>query len=471
MAAAERPLQLAINTTTASLCIGKNITYHRSMGYKIRQHASWWARHSRKLTKTWQPLALLGIFVLGTTVGTLVAMQQHDVIASLTGAQAKDEQVAMITNGTESAQPGRPLSTKGNVQGLSVGTKAKIAGVRTTDCGTAAPMRGNMAKSSVPQLRKLVEYDAVCGNAVAGRVSFFVGTPKTAAQAKSEAQWVASVLNEIGKQGLGAVVFMEPSFEGQTLDAKQYQAGAYDAALDAYFAAIKANGVSDTRMGIWVPFPEANIPVWGSTDPATYIANVSRTVKAQKKYFPGSKAAVLLDSKSYPSGTSWEGGAYKSLLPYIANMPKGLIDSFGLQGFAWPPQYGEPAQLDPATFLPVNHAVEAAAALGVKDIWFNTGSYGRAARQNPAKPDVLTQPARQKVMDGIIAQAKVAQQKGYNVSIHLFAEDKFATPEAIDWSYWDKGQTDAQSYKAVYRTFVRDARASDIPLWIFDSGE
>lgn len=421
-------------------------------------------------------MALLGIFVLGTSVGTLVAMRQGDALASLMGVDPAPE-VTMIEEGRDSSAVLKPLSASAatHVKGLAV-TKTEVAiaqsaGVRSTDCGTAAPMRGNMANSSVPQLRKLVEYDAVCGNAVAGRISFFAGTPTTVAQAKEEAIWVAAMLKEISRQGLGAVVFLEPSSNGKTLSASQYRAGAYDAALDAYFAALKAKGVGDGQMGIWVPFPEANIPVWDSTDPEDYIANVAKTVRFQKKYFPGSKASLLLDSKTYPTAGSWEGGTYKSFLPYVATMPKNLIDAFGLQGFAWPPQDGEPAQLDPKVFLPTNLAVEAAAALGIKDIWFNTGSYGRAARQNPSKPDTLTQAQRQTVMNGIIAQAKIAKTKGYGTTIHLFAEDKLATSEAIDWSYWDKGQTDAQSYKAVYRTFVRDARANGFPIWIFDGGQ
>ena len=439
--------------------------------YKFRQQSTWYTRLRRRTRRAWQPATMLALFVLGTACGLLAALQQDQVIATLTGRETTKD-VVMITKGTDSANMGEP-TTKGTVAGVAIGKKtvaqAKAAGVRPLSCGAAAPKRVNLEAAAISQLRKLAEHDAVCGNATAARVSFFVGTPTTPDQAREEAIWVADTLKEISKFGLGAVVFMEPSYNGASLNTAQYKAGAYDVALEAYFAALKSKGVTDAQMGVWVPFPEANIPVWNSVNPDDFIATVSRTVQFQKKHFPGSKASVMLDSKSYPSATSWEGGTYKSLLPYVAGMPKGLIDSVGLQGFSWPPQYGDPAQLDPSVFLPHQLAVEAAAALGVKDIWFNTGSYMRAARENKSKPDSLSSAQRQKVMDGIVAQAKNARSKGYNVSIHLFAEDKFATAEAIDWSFWDKGQSDAASHKPVYRTFINDLRTNNIPLWLFDS--
>jgi hypothetical protein len=444
------------------------------MGYKIRHKSSRVVHIVRRLRRRWQPAAVLTFFVLGTAVGTLMTMQQSSAVANRT-ANRSQESIQMIRIGTESAQKQQPTTipiSNSAQTGTVAHTMAASAPVsRTTSCGTAAPMRGNLERSSVPQLRKLVQYDAVCGNAVASRVSFFAGTPTTVAQAQEEAAWVATVLKELSKQGLGAVVFMEPASQGKILSSAQYQAGAYDAALEAYFAALKAKGISDAQMGMWVPFPEANIPVWDSTDPEIYIDTVVKTVRVQKKYFPGSKASIMLDSKSYPSASSWEGGAYKSFLPYVSAMPKGLIDSFGMQGFAWPPQDGEPAQLDAKVFLPVNYAIEAAAALEVKDIWFNTGSYGRAARQNKSKPDTLSQAQRQAVMKGIVAQAAAVQGRGYKVSIHLFAEDKYTTEEAIDWSYWDKGDSDTASFKPVFRAFVADMRKNNIPLWIFDAAQ
>jgi hypothetical protein len=447
------------------------------MRYRLSQTTGWKERLARNVKALWwgpssavvSGLAMLSVFVLMGHVSGLVGLSMRT--AKEDAMQQSATAAASGNEASSAAQQNKGQADKtaaaGVVKTASTTTLSEPV-LRSTGCGAGAPMHQGLDKSSIVQLRKLAQFEAVCGSAVMERVSFFVGTPTTSQQAKIEAIWVADTLKEIARFNMGAIVFMEPSYEGRTLDAKQYKAGAYDAALQTYFATLKERGVTDAMMGVWVPFPEANIPVWGSTDPADYVANVSRTARIQKQYFPSSYVSLLLDSKSYPSGTSWEGGTYKSFLPYVSAIPKGLIDLFGMQGFSWPPQYGDPAQLDPKVFLPVNYAVEAAQALGVKHVWFNTGSYGRAARQDPAKPNVLTQVQRQAIMDGIIAQAKAVQARGMKATIHLFAEDKFKTEEAIDWSYWDPGQSDADSYKPVYRTFVGDARKASIPLWLYD---
>jgi hypothetical protein len=216
-------------------------------------------------------------------------------------------------------------------------------------------------------------------------------------------------------------------------------------------------------MGMWVMFPEGNIPVWNNVDPATFAANVTKTVKFQKKHFPSSGATILLDSQTYPSGTSWSGGSYKSLLPYVKSIPSGLIDSFGLQGFPWsPPKGQEGALFDPNIYLQVDLAAEAARKLGANNIWLNTGTFGRAyaGTANEVKVPALK---RQTMLDGVITQANKLRAQDFNTSIHLFAENKAATPEGIDWSYLGIHETEA-----IFKTFVHDITITDHSIWLFD---
>jgi hypothetical protein len=318
-------------------------------------------------------------------------------------------------------------------------------------------------------LRKLAQYQQVCAGQPIQRSSFFVPTPATTTQAQQYANDVAATLKQYAQYGVAPLVFMEPdSATGGLLDLGQYRDGAYDSALDAYFAAIKASGVTDSMMGTWVMLPEGNIPAWTSVDPAIFSADVTKVVQFQKKYFPASQASVLLDSQTYPSANSWSGGAYTSLVPYVQAIPKGLLDSFGLQGFPWAPPANQPgtALNDPNQYLRVDLAAAAARSLGVTNIWLNTGTFGRAHTQSAAQTVTVSPVDRQVMLDGVLSQVKVLQGQGFAVSVHLFAQDKSATDEAIDWSYWQKpGDGDT----AVFATFAHDAAAIGVPLWLFDT--
>jgi hypothetical protein len=331
----------------------------------------------------------------------------------------------------------------------------------------------HLAGSSISQLRKLAEYENVCSAGIAERASFFVPTPKTTAEAAEHAAWVSDVLKEFSRHGIAPLVIMEPTGNGGNLSFKSYSEGAYDSAIEAYFAAIKANGISDQMMGMWVPFPEANIPVWDSVDPGLFVTNVNKTIRIQKKHFPGSKASIMMDSQTYPSANSWEGGKYASLLPYVDGLDTGLIDSFGLQGFPWAPPANEAgvANYDPKKYLPVGLAVEAAKAIGVQDVWLNTGTFTKQYAKDPKKTVTLTPVQRQAMLNGVIDQASVLRTTGLNPSVHLFAENKSSTTEGIDWSYWAKGQANESPASAVFKTFVHDISAKGIPLWIFDSND
>ncbi len=349
----------------------------------------------------------------------------------------------------------------------SSGVLGKTARLRSLNCVSASPRTG-LASSAVPQLRKLAEYEQVCPQGVKA-ASFFIGTPASATEASDYADWVASVLKDFSAKKVSPLVFMEPTTSKGLIDAKQYKSGSYDAALDAFFAALKSKGVTDAQMGTWIPWPEGNIPVWTSVDPALFAANVTKTVQFQKKYFPASKAAILLESKTYPSAGSWSGGKYVSLLPYVQGIPKGLVNSFGLQGFAWPPTAPDEApQLDPKQFLRVDLAAQAAKTLGAKEVWFNTGVFGKSYVVSKTKPYTLSAKQRQAVLDGIVARAKVLKGQGFSVKVHLFAKDKSGLGEAIDWSFWHKVDPNSDSTK-VFKTFARDLQNASVGLWLYDA--
>jgi hypothetical protein len=351
----------------------------------------------------------------------------------------------------------------------TVAASSNSSTIRTAVCSgtTANPA---LTKSPSPELRKLAQYQQVCNALPVVRSSFFVPTPATTQQAQAYASDVVAQLKAYAQAGVSPLVFMEPdSATGTLLDLTQYSGGAYDSALDTYFSDIKAAGVTDAMMGMWVMLPEGNLPEWTSVDPATFAANVTKVAQFQKKYFPTSQTTIMLDSQTYPSATSWDGGAYVSLLPFVQNIPKGLIDSFGLQGFPWasPANQNDGNLYNPKVYLRTDLAAQAAQALGISNIWLNTGTFGRMYA-NTASETVVNSPAqRQTMLDGVVTEVKTLQHQGFSVSVHLFAQDKSADSEGTDWSYW---QTPGDSQNTVvFTTFAHDLAAANVPLWLFDT--
>lgn len=354
---------------------------------------------------------------------------------------------------------------------VAADSKPLSPNLRIRDCGGGGPKRQGLERSTISQLRKTAEYETVCGGQITKRVSFFVPMPMTVAEGKQQGQDVARMLKEFSQYGISPLVFLEPTrAAGGVVDINTYRQGGYDSALDTYFATIKAAGVTDSQMGLWNPLPEWNIPVWGDTNATAFGTLVTRTVKLQKKYFPGSKASILLESKTYPSGSSWQNGKYVSLLPYVRNIPDGLIDSFGLQGFPW----GAMSKLDitvlePAVYLRTDLAVEAATQLGASEIWFNTGTF-YTFEKGTGMPRVTLEPKqRQQILDNVLLQAKTVKAAGFKTAVHLFARDKSATEEKIDWSYWKPGQMNDSPATPVLKTFVAESRTAGVPLWLYDN--
>lgn len=342
----------------------------------------------------------------------------------------------------------------------------------STDCRSPLASQNGLLTAASSQLRKLAQYNKVCSGSVVTTVSFFTPIPTTDAAARSNAADVIAQLKEFSAHGIRALVFFEPTTDQGLIDMNTYAAGAYDSALDTYFATIKSSGVTDAMMGTWVPFPEGNIPVWTSVDPNVFTNSVIRTVNLQKKYFPTSQASIMLDSMTYPSASSWSNGTYSSLLPYVQNMPAGLLDSMGLQGFPWSPPANHQdwgTNGEPQSYLRVDLAAQAARSLNVNSVWLNTGTF-RVSYAGKAGQQVDIAPARrQQLLFETVDQAKVLQRQGFQVSVHLFAQDKSAVAEGIDWSYWPTNQASASPSTAVLQSFVHALQVQSIQLWLFDT--
>jgi hypothetical protein len=331
----------------------------------------------------------------------------------------------------------------------------------------------DLAQAQDPQLQKLAQYQQVCHSAVTSHMMIFNDMPNSDQAATDNGKKMAATLKEFHKYGVTPVVIAEPVTSWGDIDFTEFKSGFYDAWITKYFQTIKAQGIPTSQMGTWVPFPEANLPYWNrqNATPADFAAIVNKYLLAAHQSYPDLQASIMLNSATYDANDfDWSRGEYVSLVPYVKDIKKGLVQSFGLQGFPWmPPANGDGAGIfDAGEFLNYRLAKEAADSLGVKNIWLNTGTFNSKYVGDPQKQVWVSPEKRADILNGILAQAKTLQTQGYTVSVNVFAQDKGQQTEATDWSYFSNNSVQTSPASPVFANFAARLNNENIELWLFD---
>ncbi len=440
-------------------------------------------QHSRRLKLDYQRVRLVGLFLLGAVLVGAITTVYADAFGSSHVGDVYNQRTARLlasragelhANHVGSSVPPGTASHKAassTTNGV-VTSSALQAMTKSESCNPSAAPNPALASAQSPELRKLAQYEQLCNGAFTNRISFFTTTPTSVAGAQSVAASIAAQLKEFASFGISPLIFMEPNDDnGNSISLTSLQDGTYDNALNTYFTSLKADGISDATMGMWVYLPEGDIPVWSTTDPSVYSAIVVKLIQMQKKYFPSSKASLLLDSESYAPGAGWGNGNFVSFLPYVSHIPAGLVDSFGLQGFPWAPAAnvrGQDTLYSPSAYLRIDFAAQAARALGTSSIWFNTGTFHSMYASTPSQTVIDSPAQRQTMLNGVISLATSLKAQGFSVAIHIFAQNKAGTDEDTDWSYWNTTPGDEPD-SGVLTTFIHNASTNDVPIWLFDS--
>lgn len=329
----------------------------------------------------------------------------------------------------------------------------------------------DLRQFSEQHLAKLSQYQTMCGSFVTDKLMVFTGFPASEDSAADDSKAITATLKTFKQAGVSPLVIAEPYVGDAAMSYKDFLAGHYDRALDAYFAALKSAGVTDEMMGTWVPFPESNTPNWNNkdTEPRDFALCVNRYLAVLKKYFPGAKGSVLLNATTYdPNDEEWADGSYISLTPYLQDIDKKLVGSFGMQGFPWVSDATRPRReiFRAAEFLQPDLAIAAAQELRTQDIWLNTGTFARKYARDPERTVQISPAERKAVLMGILEEARnmqTYQQDQYRIGINLFSEDKSHANEATDWSYFQN-----QDNKQLLKDFLRDAERFNIAISLFD---
>lgn len=316
-------------------------------------------------------------------------------------------------------------------------------------------------------LRNLSEYELVCGSLVTKTLIVSTDLPKDVLSARRKGEEMAETLAEFSSFGIDPVVLVDPSDERGPASFQKIVSGAYDPLFREYFSALREKGIRDEAMGMWIPFPSANLPKWNHANisPKEYTVGVNRYLGILKEIFPDAKGGLLLSSSTYENDRfEWSDGEYASLVPYVSGIQPQLVESLGIEGFPWMPprESGRFGVLDAREYLNAKLAMEAADTLGIRDIRFFTGTFSEKYTLDSDKKIVLDPGRRKDMLNGIIAEVESAKKKGYSVSMTLFVADESASLRATNWSY----RTGPVSYlhQSVFVDFVAKMNDLHIPI-------
>lgn len=309
-------------------------------------------------------------------------------------------------------------------------------------------------------LRKLASFQSSYGS-VGRSLSFFTSIPMDLETDLGEAEGVAAKLKAFAAAGVTPVVFAEPPVERSLADIADGVSPVY---WEEYFQRIRSMGVTDGQMGLWIPYPEINTPIWNREwfSPTDFPRLVHSFSVAYKKVFPTAKAGILLNSFSYePTDVGWEHGRAVSYLPYVQGIAPGNVDVVGIQAFPWFPRKNEDKKaLDSVSkFLFMKWAVEAANAVGTKGIMVHTG-VPRSMHEGAATKVIVPLATRERIMRQIGTLVATYERLGYDMSLSLFLEDKSGVEEGTDWSF------DASSAHVMKR-IAKTAHCNGIPLVLY----
>jgi len=318
-----------------------------------------------------------------------------------------------------------------------------------------------LAQSTDAQLRLLAAYEQRLGRGFSHNM-LFADIPAAGQDISERVTRMAGILKEHERQGITPLVVFEPEkLDLRSVDKKTFE---------EYFAALKANGITDKEIGMWMLFPEPNIPEWsdpeadlGNTDPKLFVQNFTMAAAALKQTFPKAQTMLLLNGATYPSyDIHYTKGSFakEDLLQYAQGLDRKLVDAVGLQGFPWGEQ-GDSLDYDPAVFLDADLAIALAKQLKIEKVWLNSGTFSSMYDWDPSRRVTVTDDLRGRILNGIAKQAEQVQNAGLAVTVNIFAEDKTATE--ANWSY------DTDASWEVFQRFADRIEDRGIGLAFFDT--
>jgi hypothetical protein len=287
-------------------------------------------------------------------------------------------------------------------------------------------------------------------------------------------QMVASLI-AWHKAGVMPLVVLDPTLNGSSvnMNLNAFKPGSvYYQALSNYFQTIRNAGITTDEMGVWVPFDEPNQPEWyrGIVSPSLFDSNVDNFAANIRAYYPNVNLSIMLDSQTCqtrsPCVTADDYQTYNTALkPYLNNLTAADLNSFGMEGFTWTSTDNASQYLNPEV------TIDCADQLGLKSVWFNTGTYQVVDDNNVVTR--VTVARRNRVLNSqIFGQMASVEGAGLKVDfVNMFSQNVLGGNWSANYSYDYSNPTTTTDALKDLKTFITKSNSlsTPIPVAIFDA--
>ncbi|MBI2464760.1 hypothetical protein HYV64_01340 [Candidatus Shapirobacteria bacterium] len=356
----------------------------------------------------------------------------------------------------------------------SVETEAEnnYASLTTEDsigkCGEDASRNYLFLESEKESVRKLGELEGMCGSSISNKVIIRVNIPTTKELAMIQASTVSKSILEIRDKGLIPLIYLEASSTWDDSFFTNLAKGGYNTYILDFLTTLNQSGVKSDDVYGWVVIPQANLPNWtrkyiAPTDFTKYYLVIHENIV---KIFPESDVGVLFNSSSYQEHpVDWSNRDYRTLTPYVVDVPKGKINIVGIEGYPSIPSVGTTGAMviSPAEYLPKFLIEELIVLAEPKKVIVSTNTFSALNADDKEKVVLMPADTRATILDetlDIIKTYKVGEAK---LSIVL-GSPTLVEYKGADWDYFGTVNNQNSKNKSVLLGFLQDLYKNKIDL-------
>jgi hypothetical protein len=354
--------------------------------------------------------------------------------------------------------------------GISTKPQIDLTDVKTRGdkCGAGLSRNYIFLESRLDSVRKLGEVERMCESNVTDYLTIRVTIPNSIDSAKLQAKRLSDALMAFDEHHLKPLVFFEISPAWTSYDFENLAAGRYDTYLKQFTSDLADNGVRDEYVYGWIIIPRANLPYWNKKfiAPEEFKKYYVVLRDSLKEAFPTSDVGIYLNASTYEeTPINWGERDYRSLTPYIANLPENSVDIIGIEGYPWISPVGGSGVtiLTPTEYLPKFLVDELFVLQKPKKVIVGTNTF--AAMYTEKKEQLVYMPidVRQDLLDSSLRVAKALQRDGVEVTM-LISSPTLVGYESTDWEYFGTTFNQDLRNNKVFLNFLKSLYSEKVGL-------
>jgi len=340
--------------------------------------------------------------------------------------------------------------------------------VKEYKCGKNAPRSYLFLESKIESVRRLGELEGMCESDITDKVLVRTYIPSSKELASIQSAKLSSSLLELKDMNLKPIIFLEVSPSWGSGNFSSLAAGVYNTYITDFLSTIYDSGIRDEDIYGWVIIPRPNLPYWNKLNiaPSDFKKYYLILYEDIRKMFPGSDIGVFFSSSTYQEAPiDWSERDYRSLVPYITDIPKEKITILGIDGYPSIPSVGSNGGIviNPAEYLPKFMIEELNSLIKAKKIVIGTNTFAALETEDKEKTVYMPVDVRRTILNDVIKVMRSYKLDGAEVSL-LVGNPSLIDYKSVDWEYFSTQFNQDTKNKAIFIDFLRELYKNNINL-------